>query len=232
MHLNLQHQQIKHTMTKNKPFISLLLLFISLLPSYGQKVSCIGDSITWGLTVEARETNSYPQALATMLGKGWQVSNFGANGATAMRHTPDDTPYIKRDVYKAGLNSSPNIAVFMLGANDSKPSFWDPERYKEDFIKLINEFKALPSAPDIYLCTPVPSYTDKMGPWDVNEQNLITARVIVREIAQAVDAHLIDLAPELENRAFYSPDGVHPNAQGARKIATTIYQALTTKVSK
>lgn len=210
----------------------LLIISVYAANSYGQKVSCIGDSITWGLTVEERETNCYPQVLATMLGKGWQVSNFGANGATAMRNTPDYTPYIKRDVYKAGLNSSPDIAVFMLGANDSKPFCWSPEQYKQDYITLINEFKALPSAPDIYLCTPVPSYTDKLGPWDVNEQNLITARAIVREIADAVDAHLIELAPELENRAFYSPDGVHPNVEGARTIAATVYQALAAKVNQ
>ncbi|MBQ0024637.1 MAG: hypothetical protein KBT00_02795, partial [Bacteroidales bacterium] len=46
------------------------------------KVACIGDSVTYGYGLENRDNDSYPAQLQKLLGNGYDVRNFGHNGAT------------------------------------------------------------------------------------------------------------------------------------------------------
>jgi len=161
-----------------------------------------------------------------MLGEGYKVQNFGSNGATCMRQTPKANPYIKRDVYNQALNSNPDIVVIMLGANDSKPIFWDQQDFVKSYKLLIDEFKSLTKTPKIYLCLPINSFTKIMGPWDVNAGNLSVARMLVQDLAEQTACELIDVYSPLNKRELFSTDGVHPNALGAELIATTVYNSL------
>ena len=54
------------------------------------RVACIGNSITYGMKLENRERDAYPFQLQRMLGEGYEVGNFGKNGATLLRrgHRP------------------------------------------------------------------------------------------------------------------------------------------------
>ena len=206
--------------------LSVFIFFYSITFANSAKeirVSCVGDSITWGMTVENREVNCYPNQLGVILGAGYKVQNFGSNGATCMRQTPENNPYIKRDVYQRALNSNPDIVVIMLGANDSKPIFWDQQSYVQDYKFLIDEFKSLTKKPKIYLCLPVNSFTKIMGPWDVNAGNLSVVRMLINDLAKETKCEIIDMFSPLNKRDFFSTDGVHPNAKGAREIAQVIY---------
>src|SRR5882757_5476065 len=49
------------------------------------RVACVGDSITFGAGVENREFNCYPVVLGKLLGRRFEVKNFGVNGATLLK---------------------------------------------------------------------------------------------------------------------------------------------------
>lgn len=46
------------------------------------KVACVGNSITYGAGIDNRERNSYPAQLQFYLSNGYDIRNFGSNGAT------------------------------------------------------------------------------------------------------------------------------------------------------
>ena len=82
------------------------------------KIACIGNSITYGYGIEGRETNSYPAQLQTLLGKEFEVTNFGVSATTLL--TNGNNPYIQTPEYQQALESNPDIVFIKLGTNDSK----------------------------------------------------------------------------------------------------------------
>jgi len=95
----------------------LILAFLSCsFTSYSHpriRIACIGNSITYGATIENREINSYPAQLAAMLGENYEVRNFGKNGATLLRH--GNLPYMESNEYKQALEFLPDWVFLKLG---------------------------------------------------------------------------------------------------------------------
>ena len=66
-------------------FCLLLLFLVCVIRGYAQeqqnvvKVACVGNSITYGSGVDNRERDSYPAVLGQLLGKGYEVRNFGVS---------------------------------------------------------------------------------------------------------------------------------------------------------
>jgi len=129
------------------------------------KVSCVGDSITYGYL--STEGMTYPHQLQELLGAGYNVSNFGVNGRTMLKN--GDYPYWNTTEYQAVLHSDPDIVVLMLGTNDAKYYNWGPHssEYPADYLDMINVFKSLPSRPQVHIMIPPPLYKD--GQYDMNQ---------------------------------------------------------------
>lgn len=190
------------------------------------RVACIGDSITFGSGISNREKNSYPAQLGVMLGKEYDVRNFGVSGATLLNQ--GDLPYTKQNAYKAALKFEPNIVIIKLGTNDSKPQNWKKkDQYVADYVSLIESFQQLPSMPKVYLCYPVPVFEDH---WGITE-NVVKAEVVplVKEVSEKTKLPVIDLYAALSDQAKCFPDGVHPNADGAKLMAEAVSKALAKK---
>ena len=125
------------------------LLYLASLNKYLQaenyprtRIACVGDSITYGLSISNRSSNSYPAQLAEMLGNQWSVRNFGVSGATLLQK--GDNPYLKTLGFNLAHEFKPNIVVILLVTNDSKPVNWQyKSHYINDYITLINIFKKL-----------------------------------------------------------------------------------------
>ncbi|MDB5256600.1 MAG: Carbohydrate-binding family 9 [Chitinophagaceae bacterium] len=213
-------QMMKTQMVK---IACIVLVLCMWLPGFSQiKVSVIGASVAAGYGVAGNE--SYPSQMGLILGSNWNVGNFGSSGTTLIAGT--SYPYINQSQYPASKNFNPNIVTIELGSNDSKPDNW---QYKDAFISdynnLINIYKSLPSHPTIYICLPVPVYSNNFGISD----DVITNEIIpkIRAIAVNNNVGLIDLNTPLKNHAdWYQSDGIHPNATGARKIAEIISAAI------
>lgn len=191
------------------------------------RVACVGNSITYGIGVENRETNCYPAVLERLLGPGYEVRNFGHSGATLLNK--GHNPYTRTPEYTAALAYRPDIVVIHLGINDTDPRNWP--HYRDEFIPdyaaLIARFREANPAVRVYVCrmTPIahrhPRF--KAGTRDWHQQ----IQEAIEIVAQSQHTGLIDLESVLKPRPELIPDAVHPNAEGAQLIAERVYSAIT-----
>ena len=195
------------------------------------RVACIGDSITYGYGINDREHNSYPAQLGALLGNKWEVKNFGVNGATALKK--GTRPYSDLEAYRNALAYKPNVVVIKLGTNDTNAKSWPAhkEDFAADYRDIIRAFSVLPTKPRIYVCRPVPLFRDRGKDYDTDK--ILTEEVIPQINMIAAQKHLtiIDLYAPFEGKSGLFPDGVHPDAQGARIMAQTVHAKLTGKSS-
>jgi lysophospholipase L1-like esterase len=189
------------------------------------RVACVGDSITFGATIQNRNEDSYPAQLGRLLGEGWEVGNFGDSGSTLLKQ--GNRSYWKQDDYEKALAFNPDAVIVMLGTNDTKPRNWDAHsgEFIDDYKALIAGFQALPSKPRIWICKPVPSFP---GNWDIADKVLVEEiNPKIEQIADETGVGLIDMHAAHAGDADLYPDKVHPNAEGAGKLAATIHETLT-----
>ena len=183
------------------------------------RVACVGDSITEGIGTQNPKTDSYPAKLQEILGAGWNIQNFGVGGRTMLRKAdPFD--------HHPALSSNPAIVIIALGTNDSKTPIWSGHKndFVGDYVAMIKEFQALPSHPKVWACLPVPAFP---GNWGITE-DVIRNEVIpaIKQAAQMTGIGLIDLhTPLLESKAWFA-DTVHPNGEGAKRIAELVAAAI------
>ena len=58
----------------------------------------------------------------------------------------------------------PDIVIIKLGTNDSKPQNWQHgTEFAADLAALIDAFRALPGAPAVWVCRPVPAFPGGYG---------------------------------------------------------------------
>ncbi len=204
--------------------LSLSITASALADDGPVKIACVGDSITFGAGVENREVNAYPQVLGRLLGERASVANFGRSGATLLKQ--GDFPYWEREQFKEATKFQPGIVIIKLGTNDSKPQNWKfSTQFPADLEAMIAHFRALESKPIVYLCKPVPVPKTAYG---ISEA-IVGGEVIpyVEAVARKTKCRLIDLYTPLSKMPENIPDGVHPNAAGARVMAETVYEAIT-----
>lgn len=190
---------------------------------------------------DSNTQRGYPNILQQQLGEGWEAVNCGKGGATVLNGTR--TPYFSTSQYQKFKASAPNIVVIMLGTNDANPLWWEGERKsdfegsaKDEFIfqfkKLIAEARELSSQPKVYVVTPPPifperSKDDKKG-MRAARQKVFLGEVLplVKEIAKAEGAPLIDVHTGLLGDAETCTDGLHFNKKGYTKLAMIIKEQI------
>lgn len=204
-------------------FVAISLLFnINAFASHPIRVACIGDSITYGAGIEDPAKDGYPAVLQRMLGSGFEVRNYGLNARVMTQE--GDNPYMKETEYAQVKAFLPDIVTIMLGTNDSKPHNWNAGLYEGSYQQMINELKALPSHPDIYVCLPPPAYEDK---WGINDSTIVAGVIpIIKSIADRNWLEIIDMHTSLSGMQENFVDNIHPSEAGAEVIAQTIYGAL------
>ena len=180
------------------------------------RVACVGDSITEG--------TDYPADLWMLLGANYTVGNFGVGGSAVSLDA--EKPYMKESAFQEAKAFQPNIVVVMLGANDASPiNSKGNVSFVEDYVKLVREFQALSTKPKIYIVKPPPVFSNGTG---LNPEyfadNVIPS---IEEVANQTNLPIINVYSALVNSSIFFPDGVHPNAEGAKLIANEIYKAIT-----
>jgi len=150
----------------------------------------------------------------------WQAQNFGVSGATLLRH--GDLPYVQQGAYNQALAAEPDAVVIMLGTNDSKSWNWVyKDEYVSDYVLLIDAFAELPSKPRIWICKPVPAFSDNFGITNAVIKDEIIP--MIDQIAKLRDVEVIDLYTAMLYTSSTFPDGIHPNADGAGLMAEAIF---------
>ena len=209
--------------------LSFLLLFL-LLPLSARrmiKVACVGNSITYGTGVANREQKAYPVVLQRLLGKGYQVENFGKPGATLLRR--GHRPYFDQPEFRAALQFCPDIAVIHLGINDTDPRNWPNYRdeFIPDYLALIDSLRAVNPHVRILVArlTPIgvdhPRFDSGTRKW---REEISQA---VQQVADIARVEWIDFYAPLVPHPDWLPDAVHPDARGAEVLAKVAYSGIT-----
>ena len=187
------------------------------------RVACVGDSITYGAGVENWETNNYPAVLSQFLGSSFEVGNFGRSGATVSKL--GDSSYWTSHEFTRVTEDEPDVVILMLGTNDTKPENWrGPKAFTEDFRALLDHFAKVKSKPRLWVCLPVPVYKDNFGiNATVLNEGVIPSTL---QVCNERKIPVIDMNDAMSRQDRLFPDGIHPNAAGARLLAKTIYQAI------
>ena len=227
--------------------VSLLAALFVITPFtasavYKVKIACIGDSITDGGFIPGYgypdgqgldDPRCYPKQLEAALGENYEVKNFGDSGRTLM--STADYPYISApgELYRESLEYGADIVLIMLGTNDAKvtdnPSTtnWkegSPAQFKTDLKALIEVYRNLPSHPTVYVLTSPTAFNN--GAYDIVPANVDTIAGLQREVAEEVDAPLIDMHELTANMGSYFPDNIHPNQAGYALLGQMVAEAL------
>ena len=212
-------------------FRRLLLCFVLLvtitlhtsLLSAQIRVACIGNSITYGYSIEDREHDSYPAQLQAMLGSSYQVMNYGVSGTTAQQE--GDFPWTTTKEYQAAKAFLPQICVIKLGTNDSKDRNWaGTERFIQGLESLAKEFEQLESHPQIIIALPAKAYRENFHIRDsIIAQYELPA---IRKMAKRHHWPLVELYKATGHMQQNFPDGIHPNPAGATVIAKKVKKAV------
>lgn len=191
------------------------------------KVSCIGNSITFGTGLKNPEVDSYPAVLQRLLGDGYNVGRFGKPGATLLNKA--FRPYMQQEEFKQAMDFKGDIAVIHLGINDTDPRAWP--NYRDDFVgdylALIDSVrKANPKCRIIIArLTPLSDRHWRFisGTRDWHDQ----IQEQIELVAQLAGAELIDFFEPLHPRTELFPDAIHPNKDGYDMMAHIVYSAIT-----
>lgn len=214
-------------------FIRLLLCVFCTLSTFNSyaidqvKVSCVGNSITYGTGISDREQYAYPVQLQKLLGENYIVGNFGKPGATLLKK--GHRPYVEQEEYKKALSFAGDIVVIHLGINDTDPRNWPnyKEEFVSDYLDLINDFREVNPKCRVLLAemTPIahrhPRFLSGTRDWHAQIQ------AAIRTVADVSGAQLIDFFNPLYPYPHLLPDAIHPNAEGAALLAKIVYSSIT-----
>jgi acyl-CoA thioesterase-1 len=173
-------------------------------------IAAFGDSLTAGYGVEPGQ--SYPDHLQRMLderGYAYRVVNLGISGDTT------DGGVARLD---GALLLKPKIVILELGANDGLRGL-PLERTRANLDLMLNAFQGA-GAKVILAGMTLPRNYGAAYVRDFER--------IFRDLARQRRAVLIPFFLEgvAMNPALMQPDGLHPNAEGCRKVAELVFRHL------
>ncbi len=208
---------------------------LALGASAATKVAVIGDSISTGAAAENPATNGYPAVLDRLLGDDYDVRAFAIGGHTLVRKSRASLMW--KPVYREALDFAPDLAVVMLGTNDSNSGGGDHWQYQADLetdlLAMVSDLRKSNPQVLIHIAGPPPMYPDKSGLGADRVANLTERHGRLAQIRERFGAIatkepgvlIHDLA-----RVFgpeETTDGVHPTTAGHAKLAAHLAEILT-----
>ena len=193
-------------------------------------VACVGDSVTYGCTLPLFFLRRYPAVLQKLIGPEAQVAAFAVNDRTLQ--STGNKPFRKEKAFRQSKAFLPDTVVILLGTNDSKDANWiSEEAFHRQYRELIDEYRALPKKPRILLCAPPCAFAPINRFFyitnDAKPDRIPEIAALVRAVAEEQDLETVDLYAQTEGRRdLFGPDGLHPNAAGARLIADTVHRVV------
>jgi lysophospholipase L1-like esterase len=195
------------------------------------RVSCLGDSITAGHGIVNSEER-YPSVLGDLLGKDYEVKNFGDSGRGVVRRSmrgSERRALVFMAEHEQSLEFEPDIVICNLGIND----LMDWEAFgKDDFVKdyrsLVRSYRELPGKPRVILWQRLAPLFP--GQAFFGSESVDGINAAIGQVAKLEGVETVDMQNPLESHGEWFPDHLHPNADGARAIAEVMAGYL--KVSK
>lgn len=212
----------------------LIFLVVGLFLTFGVeaqkiKVACVGNSITYGAYVANREQNSFPMQLQAWLGDEYEVVNFGVSATTALYEGL--YPYVETERYRQSLEYNPDVVIIKLGTNDAnhRNDKWRVN-FGQDYRKLVDVYRNLPSRPRVILMTPVRCFLQS------NQDQVICKEIIpvIEQTAYERNLDIINLHNIFGNEwvQHLMTDRLHPSSIGAGDIAEKIFNYFSVEPSQ
>ena len=228
-----------------KHFASAALVLFAALAAHSSdavKVACIGDSITYGLGLADRAKESYPAQLQKLLdefepGK-YEVRNFGNSGRgiylDSMRGS-EKRGFRYMPEHKAALEWKPDIVICNLGINDNGEYIKEYTggrrrgQFESDYLSLLDDYRKANSNAKFYIWTKLSPLAEGQKFYRSPEPFLMQADL--EAVAKKMDAVGLDMQEPLREKMdeIFARDKIHPNAEGAKIIAETTFEAVAPK---
>ncbi|MUP38623.1 GDSL-type esterase/lipase family protein [Labilibaculum euxinus] len=186
------------------------------------KIACIGDSITQGFGRDNQD--SYPNQMNAMLGENKEVRNFGVGGRTMLKK--GDFPLWKESAFTEALQYNADVAIILLGTNDSKPQNWDQygNEFYSNYLSMIDTLKTTNPKMQIYVCYPPRAFAQV---WGIRDSVIVNGVIpVVDSILTQRDVKLIDLHSAMYNNEDLFPDKIHPNKIGYKRMSEIVGEAI------
>lgn len=210
-------------------FIALIFILIqtNLFSQATIRVACVGNSITEGNAMSTKLYDSYPAALSKYMGDDYDVRNFGYSGRTMLKN--GDFPLWNEQLFKDAIDFNPHIVIILLGTNDTKQQNWVyKDEFLHDYYSMIDTFKLGTNNQDIYVCYPLPSFSDA---YDIRDSIIVNDVIpMITQIVDSVDVKLIDFNTPFLDKSNLMPDGIHPLIEGSDYMAQIILEELTGRI--
>ena len=190
-----------------------------------RRVACIGDSITYGLTIENRDRDNYPAQLQGLIGGDWLVGNFGNSGRCVILSSmrgPTPRAWMKQREFARAVAFEPQVVVSNLGINDVMA--FDAAVFERDYAQLLAAFAVEGRAPEWRIGTPLGPLFAGHGFYGSPVVAEIDASL--RNLAARHGIKTIDLRTPLQDYGEFFADHIHPNAEGATIIAREVAESL------
>lgn len=183
-----------------------------------------GDSITAGAGAST-PSHAYSSVLANLLGSGYVVQGQGTGGSTLLSN--GQPSFVDTPTYSASIAANPHIVTILLGTNDSKAANRARlDEFVSDYVSLIDSYRGLPAAPQVYLALPPPAV--ELGGSDISGAAVANEIIpLVFEAARQRNLRVIDLnTPFADSFQTFISDGIHPNDTGHSLIGTLMRDAI------
>ena len=213
--------------TLRDALLGIFLLSVLVGSGFAQtRVAFLGDSITAGQgsgsTREEIAHARFPAVVARLLGSEFEVQGFGAHGHSL--RTDVKQVYANSKAFGRGLAFKPEIAVIMLGTNDS--AIEEPmEDWRGCVERLLVPLRAASPGVRVLLASPPEMFPGAEGIKDDRREWLTARRPRLHAIAESLylvsleldDVEFVDVRSVLRSRDV--TDGVHLNAFGSERLA-------------
>ncbi len=214
----------------NTYYISIKLLLIGIFfcgSIFAQKVvniACIGNGVTYGIGVENREKNNFPQQLQYLLGTKYKVTNFGVVNAPVLSNGLNG--YTQTAEFKKSKTINPDIIFIELGLdeiNSSDTAFIS--NFTNTLEDIVQSYTNSSARPRIVLLLPLPIFLNDSSLFNnsVNKNKIIPK---IQKIAFEKNLEVLDLFSMFIDKQDLFLDKLHPSSLGGTLISKRLYELV------
>ena len=205
---------------------TLIFVFYSntIFAQKNVNIACIGNGVTYGIGIENREKNNFPQQLQYLLGVNYKVINLGVVNTPVLSNGVNG--YNKTAAFKKSQTINPDIIFAELGLDEIKSS---DTAFISNFTNtlegIVQSYANLSARPRVVLLLPLPIF--------LNDSSLLNNSVIknkiipkIQKIAFEKNLEVLDLFSMFIDKQDLFLDKVHPSSLGGTLISKRLYELV------
>lgn len=189
------------------------------------RISCIGDSITYGYGVKKEREYAWPSLLVKELGNDYKTYNYGITRRTLLKE--GEYPFDEEPLAKEFWKRKEDIIIMMLGTNDTKGINWNKELFEKEYLEMVQRLKNKKGNPEVYVVIPPYIFETEITEERPNNE-ILTKEVIpiIEDVGEKENVTVINTYEITKSHPEWFPDALHPNKEGNEAIAKEIAKGV------